>query len=56
MAHTETLLYLCATPRHQTNLDVEHAEPLIVGAEAEADATEFAGCCDFEAWAQSKAA
>ena len=56
VAHTETLRERCAKPRHQTNLDMEHAEPLIVGAEAEADATECAGCCDFEVWPQSKAA
>ena len=45
-------------PRRPTkpNLGTEHAAPLIVGAEAKADATECAGCCDFEVWPKSKAA
>ena len=53
VTHTEALRERRAT---KPNLDREHAEPLIVGAEAKADATERASCCDFEVWPQGTAA
>ena len=48
VAHTETLRVRCATPPTKPNLGTEHGEPLIVGAEAKADATECSSCRDVE--------
>ena len=47
-AHAEKLRSAALRRPTKPNLDREHAEPLIVGPEAKADASECASCRDFD--------